>query len=559
MEPTTCPECQTNLAGAPIYARYGVCDSCGHHFRVPARRRILQLVDPGTFREHFRTVGSVDPLEFADEMPYPQRLREAQEKTGLREAIVTGVCEIGGMRVALAVVEFEFLGGSMGSAVGEKITLAFELARRRKLPMITVVASGGARMQEGMLSLMQMAKTAGAAAQLHEVRVPYISVLANPTTGGMYASFASLGDITLAEPKALVGFAGTRVIEQVTGQRLPSGSRTAESVLEHGMVDAVVPRPRLRDTLTLILGLLTSPYRLTRDQSPEVSVSEPEPPVETAWETVQLARHQDRPTSLDYLHRIASTFFELHGDRLYGDDGAIVCGLADLAGQTVMFIGQERGHGDPRHHEGRAMPEGYRKAQRAMRLATKFKLPVVTFIDTPGVQMNLDAESRGIARALATSLGLMSTLPVPIVSVIIGEGGSGGALALSVADRILMLENAIYSVISPEGCAAILYRDADRAEEITPALKLTAHDLREAGVIDVVIPEPAGGAHLNPDAAAWQIKRHLLQELTALQKVKINQLRERRYRKFRRMGKFTPLYQRAVGELLRMLKMTTDV
>lgn len=558
MEPTPCPHCGANLAGAPVYMRYGVCDGCEHHFRISARRRILQLADPGTFHEHFRTVGSVDPLEFADEIPYPERLREAREKTGLREAAVTGVCEIGGIRVVLAVLEFEFLGGSMGSAVGEKITLAFEMAQRRKLPMITVVSSGGARMQEGMLSLMQMAKTAGAAARLHESRLPYISVLANPTTGGMYASFASLGDVILAEPRSLIGFAGPRVIEQVTGQSLPPGSHTAEAVLEHGMIDAIVPRPRLRDTLTVILGLLTSPYRLTRVDEIETNPSAPEPPAETAWETVQLARRQDRPTSLDYLHRMATMFFELRGDRFYGDDGAIVCGLADLAGQTAMFIGQERGHDDSRHNEGRAMPEGYRKAQRAMRLATKFKLPVVTFIDTPGARMGLEAESRGIARALSTSLGLMSTLPVPIVSVIIGEGGSGGALALAVADRILMLENAIYSVISPEGCAAILYRDADRAEDVAPSLKLTAHDLREAGVIDVVVPEPLGGAHVDPDAAAWQIKRHLLQELTELQRVKPAQLKKRRYKKFRKIGKFTPLYQRAVSELLRMLRMTDE-
>ncbi|MBU1749864.1 MAG: acetyl-CoA carboxylase carboxyl transferase subunit beta [Chloroflexi bacterium] len=552
MEPIICPQCNAELTGAPVYARYGVCDECGHHFRISARQRLLQLADPGTFRQHFRTVGSVDPLEFADKIPYPARLREAQEKTGLREAVLTGIGEIGGIRAALAVVDFEFLGGSMGSAVGEKITLAFEMAQRRRLPMITVVSSGGARMQEGMLSLMQMAKTAGAAARLHEARLPYISVLANPTTGGMYASFANLGDVTLAEPQALIGFAGPRVIEQVTGQPLPPGSHTAESVLEHGMIDAVVPRPRLRDTLTVLLGLLTSPYRLTNMRETDIALSEPAPTEETAWETVQLARRLDRPTSLDYLHRIATTFFELHGDRLQADDPAIVCGLADLAGQTVMFIGQERSR-----NEGQAMPEGYRKAQRAMRLATKFHLPVVTFIDTPGAQMGLEAEYRGIARALSTSLGLMSTLPVPIISVIIGEGGSGGALALSVADRILMLENAIYSVISPEGCAAILYRDADRAADVAPALKLTAHDLREAGVIDVVVSEPTGGAHLEP-AAAWQIKRHLVQELTTLQRIKIDKLKEQRYKKFRRIGKFTPLYQRAVSELLRMLKVTDE-
>jgi acetyl-CoA carboxylase carboxyl transferase subunit beta len=395
-------------------------------------------------------------------------------------------------------------------------------------------------MQEGILSLMQMAKTVAAAKRHHSAGLPYISVLTHPTTGGIYASFASLSDITLAEPGALIGFAGPRVIEGTIGERLPPDAQRPEFLLRHGQLDHIVDRARLRGVLAQLLDLVDPPYRLTATEVAEVSTVSPKAG-ETPWETVQLARHTRRPTTLDYIRRMTNGFIELHGDRVFGDDPAIVGGLAELAGQPVVILGHERGQaGDPiDRHEGRARPEGYRKARRLMLLAAKLRLPLITLIDTPGAYPGLESEERGLAGALALCLATMVELPTPIVSAIIGEGGSGGALAIGVADRVIMQENAIYSVIAPEGAAAILYHDASRAEELAGSLRITARDCKALGVVDGLVSEPVGGAHHDPDAAAHLLKSALVHELVELQRQSIDKLLARRYKKFRSMGEAT--------------------
>jgi len=266
-----CPKCGADLSNDETYARYRVCGACGHHFTLSADERIRLLVDPGSFQEFNRHLVSVDPLVFSDRLPYRKRILQAREQTGLREAVVTGIARIRGHEVVLAVLDFRFLGGSMGSVVGEKITLAFERAAERRLPIITVAASGGARMQEGILSLVQMAKTTAAAKRAHDSNVPYISVLTHPTTGGIYASFANQGDIILAEPGALIGFAGPRVVKE-TAHTEPVRSHSAEFLLEHGFVDQVVDRRRLRDTIALILRLLQA-----RAELPERTTASPIP------------------------------------------------------------------------------------------------------------------------------------------------------------------------------------------------------------------------------------------------------------------------------------------
>lgn len=546
-----CPHCSAALTGQEAYLHFGVCENCRHHFTLPARRRVEMLADHDSFKEYQRRLVAADPLGFTDRLTYPQRLDEARKRTGLLDAVIYGICTIGGHAAVLAVMDFEFMGGSMGSVVGEKMAGAFELAVDRHLPIVTVASSGGARMQEGMLSLVQMAKTSAAVQRLHRAGLPFISVLADPTTGGIYASFASLGDITIAEPHALIGFAGPRVVEQMTGAKLPAGSHTAEFQLEHGMLDAIVDRIELRGYLTRILDLLCSSKRSPADKrhTDFPKVDEPE---ESPWEVVRLARRPDRPTALAYIERMTSGWTELHGDRIQGDDPAIVCGLGEIEGQAVVIIGQERGTDvveRERRNGGRTQPCGFRKAQRAMSLAAKYHLPVITLIDTPGADPSFRAEQSGIARSIATTLAMMSDLAVPIVSVIIGEGGSGGALALGVADRVLMLEHAIYSVIAPEGAAAILYRDASRAEDLSRSLKLTAHDCKYLGVVDVVVPEPEGAAHAAVDEAARLLKEALLYELTAIRRRVPEKLVNARYRKFRKMGRFETLRHWDVSKL----------
>jgi acetyl-CoA carboxylase carboxyl transferase subunit alpha len=271
--------------------------------------------------------------------------------------------------------------------------------------------------------------------------------------------------------------------------------------------------------------------------------AQPETPVEAnpAWRRVQLARHPKRPHSLDYIERLFSDFQEIHGDRAFGDDPAVVAGLAQFEGRPVMLVGEQKGRDTKQklyRNFGMPKPEGYRKALRAMQLGAKFGRPIITFLDTPGAYPGIDAEERGQAEAIARNLREMARLPVPVIVVCIGEGGSGGALALGVGNIVLMLENAVYSVISPESCAAIIYRDSGKAEQAAAALRLTAEDLKSLGLIDGIVPEPPGGAQEDPDATAESLRKQLLGRLNELEVLTPEQLVEHRYAKFRRMGNF---------------------
>lgn len=261
----------------------------------------------------------------------------------------------------------------------------------------------------------------------------------------------------------------------------------------------------------------------------------------TPWQITQLARHPQRPVTSDYISRIFTNFIELHGDRKFSDDPAIICGVAYLEKQPVFIIGHQKGKdtkSNLRYNFGMPHPEGYRKALRIMKLAEKFKKPLITFVDTPGAYPGIGAEERGQGEAIAQNLFTLSQLKIPIIVTIIGEGGSGGALAIGMGDRILMLENAIYSVISPEGCAAILWEDKGKIEESAAALRLTAKDLLELEVIDEIIPEPLGGAHYNIDEMSKELKKALIKHLQEVQKYNISTLVLTRYKKFRKMGKF---------------------
>ena len=261
----------------------------------------------------------------------------------------------------------------------------------------------------------------------------------------------------------------------------------------------------------------------------------------TPWDIVQIARHAERPNIADYTKQLCDDFVELHGDRLFGDDRGMIGGFATIGGEKVVFIGHRKGRGVEENIDanfGMASPEGYRKAMRLMRLAEKYNLPVVTFVDTPGAYPGSEAEARGQAEAIAHNLEFMSTLKTPIVVVVTGEGGSGGALGIAVGDRILMLQNAVYSVISPEGCASILWRDGSKAPQAAEALKITADSLKSLGIIDSIIPEPKGGAHTDTAAAIASVKKAVLAALAELRKLPLNKLVAQRYEKFCAMGRF---------------------
>ncbi len=554
-----CPSCGATHAEAVLAHELYVCPSCGAHLYMPARARIGLLADPRSFKELDRGLVSVDPLHFTDRRPYLDRLAEARQETGLREAVVIGEARIDRHRVVLIVFDFAFLGGTMGSVVGEKVADAFEHATRRRLPVVSATASGGARMQEGMLSLMQMAKTAAARAAHDRAGLAYLSVLTDPTFGGVAASFASLGDVIVAEPGAQIGFVGPRVLGLTAGEPPPPDSHRAESRLRSGLLDLIVPRQHLRDVVNFLVSHL-GPTPGVRRRPPDRGVIQRgrRNRAVPSWSEVQLARHPGRPTSADYIARMFTRFVELHGDRTYGDDPAIITGLGELDGQTVVIVAQESGRTEEEQQfrrRGMPMPEGYRKALRVMRLAAKFTLPVITLIDTPGASSGTEAEQRGIAQALAQNLQAMAVLPTPIISVVIGEGGSGGALSLGVADRVFMLEHAIYSVISPEGAAAILWRDTSKAADVANALQITAADLLRLGIIDGIIPEPADGAHMDHDRASTLLRDALVAALPGLRRLPISKLLRRRYDKFRHIGQVGIYWRQVVRtEMQEMLE-----
>jgi acetyl-CoA carboxylase carboxyl transferase subunit beta len=571
---TKCPSCETMLFNKQLDKAMRVCPNCGHHFRLSAAARLDQLLDAGTWAERDAGLQSVDTLGFVDQKPYPERLAAAHAATGMRDAAVWGTGAIGGVRIAICVMDFGFMGGSMGAVVGEKVTRAAEHALATRMPLVVVSASGGARMQEGTLALMQLAKTLAALERLRDAGVPFLSILSDPTTGGVFASFAAVGDVNVAEPDALIGFAGSRVSAGTIAQELPEGFQRAEFLFDHGFIDRVVPRPELRAEMTGLLRLLPvrdngaslpgpsegpvagfRPFSFLSSLAERVgdltngddvalrSADEPVgDPRDAVWARVQLARNLQRPRTLEFVAAMTDDFVELHGDRLFGDDPAMVTGLARLDGRRVVVVGQQKGADTDeniRRNFGMPHPEGYRKAMRVMELGERFGLPVITFVDVPGAHPGPDSEERGIAEAIARSIGLMSRLRTPIVTIITGEGGSGGALAIAVGDVVIALENSVYSVISPEGCASILWRTADEAQTAALAMKMTADDQAQLGVVDIVVPEPGGGAHIEPVETARRLKAIVLDRLAALDALGIDQLLDSRYRRYRALGSYT--------------------
>jgi acetyl-CoA carboxylase carboxyl transferase alpha subunit/acetyl-CoA carboxylase carboxyl transferase beta subunit len=540
---TRCPSCDAFVYYKRLRRNLGVCPECNHHFRLPVRERLAQLLDEGSFDDLSDTISPIDPLGFADSKPYGARLEEAQRKTGSSEGALYGTATIGGRPLVVAAMDFAFIGGSMGSGVGEAITRAAELALERREPLLVISASGGARMQEGCVSLMQLAKTSQAIGRLNEEGLLFISLLTDPTYGGVSASFAMLGDLLVSEPGAYVGFAGPKVIEQTIRQTLPDGFQTAGFLLEHGQLDLVEARETLRVTLRKVLDLHTGANGAAGGL-PETDGDQPiTDPGRLAerdpWEIVQLARHIDRPNTLEYVSHVFDDFLELQGDRLFRQDAAIVGGLARLGQQTVMVVGHQKGHTTQEMMErnfGMPNPEGYRKGLRLMRYAAKFGLPIVALVDTPGAYPGLGAEERGQSVAIAQSIMEMSRFRVPIVVVVTGEGGSGGALALAVGDRVLMMENSYYSVISPEGCSTILFKDAAQAPRAAAALRVTARDLLQLRIMDGIVPEPAGGAHEDHLAAARNLKTAIVSSLRELVGTPPEELVAARYDRFRMFG-----------------------
>lgn len=404
-----------------------------------------------------------DPLGFPG---YDERLRDLRA-TG--EAVATG------RTASYAFIDgcFDVLGGTMGAAVGERVVRAYDRARDLRLPVVVTSRSGGARLQEGMVSLAQLARTSSAASRHARAGLLSLGVYSSPTTGGVFASYASLVDLRAAVEHAVIGFAGPRVAEGVLGEPLPPGSHTAEAAFDAGKVDALLAPETQALWVEVALGQVQRP--LPTRPLPAWT----DPGAEGAWAEVQRARAVGRPTGVDRAARMCSSWTDMRGA-----DPVVRAGLATIAGQRCVVVATDRYHGD-----GRPSPDGFRLAQRAVHLAGRLGLPVVTLVDTPGADPSAAAEADGLGIEIARTYQAFAECPTPIVSVCVGEGGSGGALALAYADRLLITEHAVFSVIGPEGAAAILERDPAHAPAVAGLLGLTSGDLLDLGVVDGVVSE----------------------------------------------------------------------
>ena len=549
-----CLVCEEVISDAPVYLQYRLCPHCRFHYSCTARERIDLLADKGSFRETNRAIASLPPLSFSSRGVYPRHLARDRTRTGLTEAAVTGRCSIGDNRVMLAVLDFGFMGGSMGSVVGEKVALAFEAAAKSGYPLIALVSGGGVRIQEGILSLMQMAKTVAAANHLREKRLPFIVVLSNPATGQAYASFANLADLILAEPGSLIGLAPMKTFKQASRRPVPLDAHTAEAHLDLGLLDNVVDREELRERLAVIVDVL-GPQRNGRDNGRRKGKlpAEDHGEVPEPSEVLKTARHLKRPSAISYIRSMVDSFIELRGDRVSGDDRTVVGGLGYLAGERVVIIGQERTVRQDRdiYH---TYPEGMRKACRLVQLAARFNLPVITLIDTQGAHPGLESEEQGVGNAIATTLSLMAEVPVPVVSAIIGEGGSEAALALGIGDIILMQQYAIYCPISPGQAVGRFYRNSSKEKVEYEALSLMAQDCKELGIVDEIVPEPKGGAQAHPAEAARSLQLAVARHLVELAKVPTKKLVKNRYSKLRNMGEYTSHSQAAVRREVSLLQ-----
>lgn len=532
-----CNFCKAAILAEEVRQNNYICPECHGYFRMHANRRIEMIADEGSFEEWDEKLSTVNPLGYKG---YEEKIDSLQEKTGLNEAIVIGKARIHGEETVLGVCDGRFLMASMGHIVGEKITRAVERATKERLPVILFACSGGARMQEGMVSLMQMSKTAAALRRHSDEGNLYISVLTDPTTGGVTASFAMLGDIILAEPNALIGFAGPRVIEQTIGQKLPKGFQRSEFLLEHGFIDCIAERGEMKE----LLGKLLRLHKACPKEAEEIIAMSEEKKIravhsgkKTPWEKVLASRAKERPSGSVYIRSLFTDFVEMHGDRYFGDDKAILAGIASFEGKPVTVIAQEKGNSTKEniaHNFGMASPEGYRKALRMMKQAEKFGRPVICFVDTPGAFCGIEAEERGQGEAIARNLFEMAGLKVPVLTIVTGEGGSGGALALASGDEVWMLENAVYSILSPEGFAAILWKDSKRAKEAAKVMKLTAEELKEMGMIEQIIDEPEVLTGENVKLVCEILREEMNKFLVKYSNLDVEKLLEQRYERFRK-------------------------
>jgi acetyl-CoA carboxylase carboxyl transferase beta subunit len=479
------------------------------------------VLDQGSF-----VSWDVEPLALPVGDSYARELSDAQAASGLDESVLTGEGRIFGRRVAVVVCEFSFLGGSIGVAAAERITAAVERATAERLPLLASPSSGGTRMQEGTVAFLQMVKIA-AAVRLHkQAHLPYLVYLRNPTTGGVFASWGSLGHVTVAEPGALIGFLGPRVYELLYGEPFPSGIQTAENLQRHGVIDAVVDLDGLRETLDRALTVIAdAPEPLMEPQR-----FGPIPDV-PAWDSVVASRRPDRP-GVGHLLRHGATDLVLLSGTGQGEAATTLLALARFAGQPAVVLGQQRGSGGS---EARVGPASLREARRGMALAAELRLPLVLVIDTAGPALSAEAEEGGLAGQIAQCLAELVTLDTPTVSVLLGQGSGGPALAMVPADRVLAALHGWLAPLPPEGASAIVFRDTAHAPELAAAQGIRSADLLQSGIVDLIVPEDPDAAD-EPVEFSQRLSGAIAVEVHALREIPATERLAARLRRYRRVG-----------------------
>jgi acetyl-CoA carboxylase carboxyl transferase subunit beta len=487
------------------------------------------VLDEGSF-----VSWDAEPLAVPVSESYAKELADAREATGLDEAVQTGEGRIFGRRVAVVVCDFSFLGGSIGVAAAERITAAVERATAERLPLLASPSSGGTRMQEGTVAFLQMVKIA-AAVRLHkQAPRPYLVYLRNPTTGGVFASWGSLGHVTFAEPGALIGFLGPRVYELLYGEPFPAGVQTAENLQRYGVIDDVVALDQLRRTLDRALTVIAD----APEPPPAPRAPEPVPPEATvpAWDSVLASRRPDRPGVGQLLRHGATDQVLLSGtggtSRLrgrHGEAATTLLALARFTGQPTVVLGQQRVTG------GLVGPASLREARRGMALAAELRLPLVLVIDTAGPALSAEAEQGGLAGQIAQCLAELVTLDTPTVSVLLGQGSGGPALAMVPADRVLAALHGWLAPLPPEGASAIVFRDTAHAAELAAAQGIRSADLLKSGIVDAIVPEHPDAAD-EPVEFSQRLSRAIAAEVHALRAIPTAERIAARLQRYRRIG-----------------------
>jgi acyl-CoA carboxylase subunit beta len=492
--------------------------------RLGAHDVVATVADPGSWESWDH-----DPIEVATDRMYADDLARARAKTGLDEAVITGAATIRGRRCAMLLCDFSFLGGSIGIAAGNRLTEAIRQATAEKLPILALPTSGGTRMQEGTTAFVQMVKVTAAVVAHKSAHLPYLVYLRHPTTGGVFASWGSLGQVTFAEPGALIGFLGPRVYEALYGNPFPAGVQTAENLYGRGLIDGVVPVHELADAVHRTLELIThGPPPTAVAAAPDNAASLDIP----AWQSVTASRRPDRPGVRELLRYAATDVVALSGTGQGETDPGLLVALTRFGDFSCVLLGHDRHGVSPNAPIG---PGALRQARRGMRLAAELDLPLVTVIDTAGAELSQRAEEGGLAGEIARSIADMVALRIPTVAVLLGQGAGGGALALLPADRIVAAQHGWLAPLPPEGASAITYRDTGHAAVMAARQGVRSADLLADGVVDYVIPEYPDAAD-EPEGFCRRVGAAIANELTALGTGETARRLVERERRFERIG-----------------------